>query len=64
MLNVAVSDTMACVSYTFGSPGDGSALCAVQASMQQLFETASVCWTTVIAGALDPSRHHLIGLGG
>ena len=59
VLNVAVSDTMACVSYTFGSPGDGSPLCAVQASMQQLFETASVCWTTVIAGArskhLSPS---------
>ena len=59
VLNVAVSDTMACVSYTFGSPGDRSALCAVQASMQQLFETASVCWTTVIAGArskhLSPS---------
>merc|ERR550514_2103793 len=52
VLNVAVSDSMACISYMMGSPRDGSALCSLQAAMQQLFETASVCWTTVIAGTL------------
>ena len=52
VLNLAVADLLACVTYVLGSPRDGSALCTFQAMLQQFAETASVAWTTVIAFTL------------
>ena len=50
--NMALADMGACCTYWMASPRDHSALCTVQATLQQVFELSSVLWAAVIATTL------------